>query len=168
MSFYDNIQIVPAQLPLSEVDIKRLKASKANFQTKSLEGMYGVYEITNEGYLEKAAVSEVAGPNGRTLWQDVRMVDAHGFVAFYTEVDDEWFYFKVRFREGRVTDLFRLRELPEIHSRTCAWELEIPVDELRSVYDADAIRHELSLLDARQRQHLESEFTDFDRQFPRK
>ena len=90
------------------------------------------------------------------------MVDAHGFVAFYTEVDDEWFYFKARFREGRVTDIFRLRELPEIHGRTCAWELEIPVDELKPVYDAKAIRHELSLLDARERQHLEDESADFD------
>ncbi len=97
MSFYDNIQIAPTQLPVSETDIQRLKADRANFQTKSLEGMYGVYEITNEGYLEKTAVSEVVGPDGKTLWQTVRMVDAYGVVAFYAKVDDDWFCFKARF-----------------------------------------------------------------------
>ena len=167
MSFYDNIQIALTQLPLSEMDIQRLKVGKAGFQTKSLEGMYGVYEITAEGYLEKTAASGVIGPDNRTIWRGVRMVDAHGFVAFYTEVDDEWFYFKARFREGRVTDIFRLRELPEIHSRTCAWELEIPVDELKPLYDTEAIRQELSLLDAGERQHLEDEFADFDQRFPK-
>lgn len=167
MSFYDNIQVAPIQLPLPEVDIQRLKVGKAGFQTKSLEGMYGVYEITAEGYLEKTAASGALGPDNRTIWRDVRMVDTHGFVAFYTKVDDEWFYFKARFREGRVTDMLRLRELPEIHSRTCAWELEIPVAELKPAYDAETIRQDLSLLDARERQHLEDEFTDFDQQFPK-
>ena len=95
------------------------------------------------------------------------MVDAHGFVAFYTQVDDEWFCFKARFREGRVTNLFRLQELPEIHSRTCTWELEIPVNELKPVYDTVTVRHELSLLDARERQQLEDEFAEFDQQFPK-
>ena len=167
MSFYDNIQIALTQLPLSEMDIQRLKVGKAGFQTKSLEGMYGVYEITTEGCLEKTAAPEAAGPDGRTIWRDVRMVDAHGFVAFYAKVDDEWFYFKARFREGRVTDIFRLWELPEIHSRTCAWELEIPVDQLKPAYDAETIRQELSVLDARERQHLEDEFADFDQRFPK-
>ncbi len=167
MSFYDNIGISLTQLPISETDIQRLKADRAGFQTKSLEGMYGVYEITAEGYLEKNATSGITGPDGRALWHTVRMVDAHGFVAFHTKVDDEWFYVKARFREGRLTDIFRLRELPEIHSRTCAWELEIPVDELKPVYDTESIRHELNLLDSRERQHLEGKFTDFDRQFPK-
>ena len=165
MSFYDNIQIALTQLPLSETDIQRLKASRANFQTKSLEGMYGVYEITNEGCLEKTVASGTTGTDVRMIWRDVRMVDAHGIVAFYTEADDEWFYFKARFREGRVTHLFRLRERPEIHSRTCTWELEIPVDEIKPIYDTKAIRQELSLLDARERQHLEDEFADFDQRF---
>jgi hypothetical protein len=31
MSFYDNIKIDFIQLPLSEVDVQRLKADKANF-----------------------------------------------------------------------------------------------------------------------------------------
>ncbi len=147
MSFYDNIKINFTQLPLCEADVQRLKADKANFQTESLEGMYGVYEITTDGCLEKAGV---------------RMVDAHGIVAFYTKVGDEWFHFKTRFREGRVTHLFRLRELPDTHSRTCTWELEIPIDELKPAYNAEAIQHELSLLDAHERQHLENEFADFD------
>ncbi|MFD2570967.1 hypothetical protein ACFSUS_10005 [Spirosoma soli] len=33
-------------------------------------------------------------------------------------------------------------------------------------YDAESIRQELSLLDARERQHLEDEFADFDQQLP--
>ena len=65
MSFYDNIQIASAQLPLSEVDIQRLKADKASFQTKSLEGMYGAYKITAEGHLEKTAAFGIIGPDGK-------------------------------------------------------------------------------------------------------
>lgn len=106
-----------------------------------------MYKITTDGYLEKV---------------NVRMVDAHCVVEFYTKVDDEWFCFKARFREGRVTRLFRLRKLSETHSRTCTWELEIPIDELKPVYDTEVIRHELSLLDAHERQHLEDEFVDYD------
>ena len=147
MSFYDNIKINPAQLPLSEADVKRLLEARVDFQTQSLEGMYGAYEITTDGYFEKA---------------NVRMVDAHGVVVFYTSLDNEWFYFKARFRDGRLTHLFRLRELLETYSRTCTWELEMPLDELKPAYDSEAIRYELSLLDARERQHLEDEFADFD------
>ena len=161
MSFYDNIKIASLQLPLSVADDQRLKASRANFQTQSLEGMYGAYEITAEGYLEKTAASGLVGPNGKTLWHAVRMVDAHGVIVFYTQVDDEWFCFKSRFRQGCLTHIFRLKELLEIHSRTFTWELEIPVDELETPYDVEAIQHELSLLDARQRKHLEDEFADF-------
>ena len=94
------------------------------------------------------------------------MVDAHGVIVFYTSVDDEWFCFKARFRQGRVESIFRLKELLEIYSRTCTWELEIPVDELKPAYDDEIIRHELSLLDARERQHLDGEFANFDQQFP--
>ncbi len=153
MSFYDNIKIAPTQLPLSEAEVQRLQAAKADFQTQSLEGMYGAYEITTDGYLEKS---------------NVRMVDAHGVVIFYTSLNNEWFCFKARFHEGRLMHLFRLRELLETHSRTCVWELEIPIDELKPAYDTEAIRYELSLLDARERQHLEDEFTDFDQSFPKK
>ena len=53
MSFYDNVQLALTQLPLSETDIQRLKADRAYCQTKSLEGMYGTYEITTDGYLKK-------------------------------------------------------------------------------------------------------------------
>lgn len=166
MSFYDNIKIDSRQLPLSEKDIQRLRADGDTFQTKSLEGMYGVYEITADGYLEKTAASKTLGTDGRTCWQLVRMVDAHGFIVFYTDVDDEWFYFKARFRQGRVASIFRLKELPEIYSRTCTWELEIAVDELKPAYDAEIIQHELRLLDARERQHLDEEFANFDQQFP--
>ena len=166
MSFYDNIRIAPRQLPLSEEDSQRLKSDWANFQTKSLEGMYGAYEITSDGHLEKSAASETTGPDGRMLWHSVRMVDAHGFIVFYTAVDDEWFYFKARFRQGRIQSIFRLKELLEIHSRTCTWELEIAVDELKLAYDAETIQHELSLLDNRERQHLDDEFADFEQPFP--
>ena len=134
-------------MPLSEADVKRLLEARVDFQTQSLEGMYGAYEITTDGYFEKA---------------NVRMVDAHGVVVFYTSLDNEWFYFKARFRDGRLTHLFRLRELLETYSRTCTWELEMPLDELKPAYDSEAIRYELSLLDARERQHLEDEFADFD------
>ncbi len=51
--------------------------------------------------------------------------------------------------------------MPEVHSRTCTWELEIPVDELKPAYNAEIIRQELSLLDTCERQHLEDEFADF-------
>lgn len=167
MSFYDNIKINIAQLPLSEADIQRLKTNGVDFQTKSLECMFGGYELTIDGHLEKSASSGATSLDGRTVWHSVRMVDAHGTIVFYGDADNEWFYFKARLREGRVVDLFRLTELPEVHSRTCAWELEIPVDELKPAYDAEAIRHELSLLDARTRQHLEDEFANFDQEFPK-
>lgn len=88
------------------------------------------------------------------IWHDVRLVDAHGVVILYGYADDEWFYFKARFREGRVVDLFRVNEFREVYSRTCAWELEIPIDELKPAYDAEAIRHELSLLEAQHQQHF--------------
>jgi hypothetical protein len=128
--------------------------------------MYGVYEITTDGYLEKTAASKAVGPDGRTILQAVRMVDAHGFIVFYTTIDDDWFCFKARFREGRVAHIIRLGELPEIYSRTCTWELEIALDELKPAYDAETIQHELRLLDARERQHLDDEFADFDQQYP--
>jgi len=129
--------------------------------------MYGAYEITADGYLEKMAASKGIGQDGRTLWHSVRMVDAHGIIVAYTSIDDEWFYFKVRFRQGLVTQIVRLNELPKIYSRTCTWELEIPVDELKSAYDIEAIQHELSLLDTIERQHLDEEFRDLDQRFPR-
>ena len=34
-------------------------------------------------------------------------------------------------------------------------------------YDLESIRHELSLLDAHERQHFEDEFADFDQKFPK-
>ena len=116
--------------------------------------------------LEKTAASKTLGTDGRTRWQPVRMVDAHGVIVLHTSVDDEWFCFKARFRQGRVKSIFQLKELLEIYSRTCTWELEIPVDELKPAYDDEIIRHELSLLDARERQHLDDEFASFDQQFP--
>ena len=137
MSFYDNIRIASQQLQLSELDTQRLGADRVYFQTQSLEGMYGAYEITADGYLEKTATSRVVGPDGKTIWHAVRMVDAHGFVVVYTNVSKEWFCFKVRFRQGRVTQLIRLNKIPEIYSRTCTWELEIPVDELKPAYDVE-------------------------------
>lgn len=162
MSFYDNVKIDPTRLPLSEANIQRLKGDGVNFQTKSLEGMYGGYEITTDGHLEKSASSGATGSDGRTVWHSVRMVDAHGTVVFYGYANNEWFYFKARFREGRIVELFRLEKLPEVHSRTCTWELEIPIDELKPAYDAEAIRLEMSLLDARIRQHLDDEFASLD------
>ena len=66
MSFYDNIKIDSRQLPLSDADVQRLKSDRANFQTQSLEGMYGVYEITTDGYLEKTAAFKTLGTAGRT------------------------------------------------------------------------------------------------------
>lgn len=167
MSFYDNLVINQTQLPLSKADAQRVKAGRVFFQTQSLEGMYGAYEITADGHLEKTASSGVIGPDGKTIWHAVRMVDAHGFVVVYTNVDEEWFCFKVRFRQGRVTQLIRLNEIPEIYSRTCTWELEIPVDEIKGEYDTKAIQRELSLLDARQRLRLDEEFADFDQRFPK-
>lgn len=165
MSFYDNIQIALAQLPLSEPERQLFVGSWASFQTQSLEGMYAVYTIMDDGCLERGGTRWKDDENKRT--PTVRIVDAHGVIEFYDKVGDEWFYFKARFREGRVTHLLRLEEMPETYSRTCTWELELPVNELKSAYDAEAIRRELSLLDARERQHLEDEFADFDQRFPR-
>ncbi len=167
MSFYDNISINPFQLPLTEADRQHMKLGKWGFQTKSLEGMYGGYAVTDEGYLEKSAPSEQVGAEGRTIWQDVRMVDAHGFIDIYDKIEEEWFYFRIRFRHGRMVQAYRLKEMPVTDSRTCTWELEIPVDEINGEYDAEAIQRELSLLDAQQRLHLENEFADFDQRFPK-
>ncbi|MBO0937070.1 hypothetical protein J2I47_10985 [Fibrella sp. HMF5335] len=166
MSFYDNIRIDSAQLPLTPADVERLGAGVIMFQTKSLEDKYGVYNITSEGYLETVAAMSAKGWESKTRWHEVRLVDAHGYIVFYTVVDDHWFCFKARFREGRMTEVFRLGHRPEVHSRTCTWELEIPLDELKSAYDAEVIRHELSQLDARERAHVETELADFEQQFP--
>lgn len=135
-------------------------------QTKSLEDKYGTYDITGEGYLETVAPIPAKEWESKTRWHEVRLVDAHGYVVFYTVVDGDWFCFKARFREGRMTDVFRLSHVLEVHSRTCTWELEISIDELRPAYDAEAIQRELSQLDAHERKHIEAEFTDFDQQFP--
>ncbi len=167
MSFYNNLVINSTQLPLSEADAHRMKAGKRYFQTKSLEGMYGTYEITDEGYLEKTIRLDKSGPNGQPVWQDVRMVDAHGFIDAYENTGEEWFYFRIRFIEGRMVQVYRLKDIPENDSRTCTWELEIPVDEIKQEYDAEAIRRELSLLDARERLHLDEEFAGFKQRFPK-
>lgn len=131
MSFYDNLVINSTQLSLSEADAQRVKAGKRYFQTKSLEGMYGTYEITDEGYFENTAPSDKFGSDGRSIWQTVRRVDAHGFIDAYDKIGKQWFYFRIRFREGRMVQVYRLREIPENDSRTCTWELEIPVDEIK-------------------------------------
>ena len=167
MSFYDNIRIDSAQLPLTPADVERLGSGVITFQTKSLEDKYGVYDITSEGYLETVAAKPAKGWESKTHWHEVRLVDAYGYVVFYTVVDGHWFCFKARFREGRVTEVFRLGNVPEVHSRTCTWELEIPIDELKTAYDAEAVRYELSQLDARERAHVEAELAHFEEQFPK-
>jgi hypothetical protein len=129
--------------------------------------MYGTYEITAEGYLERTIPLGKSGLDGKPVWQDIRVVDAHGFIDAYDKVDDEWFYFRIRFREGRMVQIVRLKEMPENTSRTCTWELEIPVDEIKGEYDTEAIQRELSLLDASQRLHLDEEFANFEQRFPK-
>lgn len=109
--------------------------------------MYAVYAITESGHLERGGIQWKGRNQGSS--ETVRLVDAHGFIVFYTVINAVWFYFKARFREGRMIQLFRLHESQETHSRTCTWEFEIPVSELKPVYNADIISQELSLLDAR-------------------
>lgn len=166
MSFYDNICIASAQLSLALADVERLGAGVITFQTKSLEDKYGVYDITSEGYLQTTASMSVKEWESKARWHEVHLVHAHGYVVFYTVVDDHWFCFKARFREGCMMEVFRLGNVPEVHNRTCTWELEIPLDELKPAYDTEAIQRELSQLDAREREHIEAEFTNFDQQFP--
>ena len=128
MSIYDTLNINLAKLPLSESDIKRLQEVRADFQTQSLQQMFAVYKITDDGYLER----------GGWTWRNnvgksqpaVRLTDAHGLIFFYTSVDNEWFEFKARFREGRLTDLIRKERTLDYQDRSCVWENEILISEL--------------------------------------
>lgn len=126
MGMYDTLKINVAKLPVSASDVERLQAARTDFQTQSLQQMFAIYTITDDGHLERGGWSwrgDVGKPQ-----PSVQLADAHGLIYFYTSVEEEWFEFKAKFREGRLTDLTRQEKTLDYRGRACVWEEEIPVE----------------------------------------
>jgi len=124
---YDTLRINVAQLPVSEEVRQQWQAAGVDFQTKSLEKILITYTITEDGFLEKSTAGWLTHFDDATAKSRVRLVDAHGLIYFYTYVEDRYYEFKARFREGRLTDLTQVENSTDRSERLCVWESEVPV-----------------------------------------
>lgn len=93
MGMFDYIKIAPKLLPTTE---NLFIPEDEWWQTKCLDKSLCYYQITKDGIFE--------------LTNKENPIDTkfHGFVQFYTSIDDVWLEFKAKFTDGKLVVIEKL------------------------------------------------------------
>jgi len=121
MGMYDNLKISTSKLPLSDSE-KLSVGENPDWQTKDFECILSTAEITDEGKLKyltfrydwdenaESALGKLTGKKGALVTKDEKWIDIehHGYVNFYTSVNNIWYEFNAKFTDGRLVIIERV------------------------------------------------------------
>ena len=122
MGMFDNLKISTSKLPLSESE-KLAIGENPDWQTKDFECILSTAEITDEGKLRfltfkydwdenaESALSKLTGKKGALVTKDEEWIDLkdyHGYVNFYTSVNNIWYEFNAKFTDGQLVNIERV------------------------------------------------------------
>lgn len=121
MGMYDNLKISTSKLPLSESE-KIAIGENPDWQTKDFECILSTAKITDDGKLRfltfkydwdenaESALGKLTGKKGALVTKDEQWVDIahHGYVNFYTSVNNIWYEFNAKFTDGQLVGIERV------------------------------------------------------------
>ena len=118
MGMYDNLQISTSKLPLSDTE-KLAIGENPDWQTKDFDCMMSMAKITDDGRLryltleydwDENAECKLTGKKGALVTKDEKWVDIehHGYVNFYTSVNNIWYEFNAKFTDGQLVSIERV------------------------------------------------------------
>lgn len=122
MGMFDNLKISTDKLPLSDSEKKSI-GENPDWQTKDFECIMSTAEITDNGKLRflnlryewdenlKSGMFELTGKMGGLTTKDeqwVELNDYHGYVNFYTSVNNIWYEFNAKFTDGQLVNIERV------------------------------------------------------------
>ncbi|WP_338790496.1 hypothetical protein [Bernardetia sp. MNP-M8] len=97
---FDTLKINTDKLPISEEERKHFNSNEIDWQTKDLDSLLAVYEITDDGklFLIKA---------GWTQEKEIeeKKVYFHGILNFYGDVGKDWYEFYAKFTDGQLIEI---------------------------------------------------------------
>ena len=121
MGMYDNLKIATSMLPLTDSE-KLSIGENCDWQTKDFECILSTAEITHDGKLKfltfkhewdetiKSEMFEFIGMGGLVIkdkkW--IELNDYHGYVNFYTSVNNIWYEFNAKFTDGQLVNIERI------------------------------------------------------------
>lgn len=121
MGMYDNLKINSNKLPLSDSE-KISIGDNPDWQTKDFECILSTAEITDEGRLRfltlkygwdkdaESAMSKLTGKKGALITKDEKWIDIqhHGYINFYSTINDIWYEFNAKFTDGILVEITRV------------------------------------------------------------
>lgn len=121
MGMFDHIIINSQKLPVSSSE-KELLKNKV-FQTKDLEKCLLSYEITNDGELMLQNIKDEKTSEGIPYFREMgeddeeyvenkdilyEKIPYHGFIRFYTFINNTWYEFKAKFTDDKLVSIERI------------------------------------------------------------
>lgn len=122
MGMFDNLKISTSKLPLTDSE-KLAIGENHDWQTKDFESILSTAEITDEGKLRfltfkydwdenaESALGKLTGKKGALVTKDeqwIELKDYHGYVNFYTVVNNIWYEFNAKFTDGQLVNIERV------------------------------------------------------------
>lgn len=122
MGMYDNLKISTSKLPVTDNE-KLSIGENADWQTKDFECILSTAEITDDGKLRflifkydwdenaESALGQLTGKKGALVTKDEQWIDLkdyHGYVNFYTSVNNIWYEFNAKFTDGQLVKIERV------------------------------------------------------------
>lgn len=119
---FDYLKVNINLLPLTDKEKVDL-GNNPEWQTKSFECMLSTAEITDEGNLRflnfkyewdenvKSGMFQLTGEMGGLVIKDEKWVELdsyHGYVNFYTNVNNIWYEFDAKFTDGKLVEIKRV------------------------------------------------------------
>ena len=121
---FDNLIINTDKLPVSDEE-KKLIGKNPNWQTKDFDCDLTEIYITDEGELkinrwnyEEVPKEERPHPDGEGLWglmgslrrvnERLETTPYHGYVNFYSTVNNIWYEFNAKFTDGQLVNIERI------------------------------------------------------------
>ena len=116
---YDSLVINKNMLPLSGEDKDKITGDVV-WQTKDLVRQLAEARITDDGELwikesdfmwdddeDQDGESDPAADSAKKK-RVAERIEHHGFVRFYSDIQDEWFEFKAKFTDGKMVGIERV------------------------------------------------------------
>jgi hypothetical protein len=122
MGMYDNLKISTNKLPLSDSEKKSI-GENADWQTKDFECILSTAELTDDNKLRfltlkydwdenaESALGKLTGKKGALVTKDEQWIELneyHGYVNFYTSVNNIWYEFNAKFTDGLLVNIERV------------------------------------------------------------
>lgn len=128
MGMFDRLYINPNLLPLPTEEKNKLSEYNPEWQTKDLDCTLTEVYITDDGYLlvnrweyvevpkEERPYPNETGSLGlagsiKRANQRLESVPLHGYVNFYTDVEDVWYEFTAKFTDGKLVKIEQVKNL---------------------------------------------------------